>query len=610
MGDEPQYDAAAYRSLAEYQAATPGLKETVLEIFDRAAAEDGDPRLSADESYQAYQGLVSCEGGLMRLYRTECVGGVLTKRTREQAASGRDGIVPWARHLRLLGHQKFADWLWGQTSDSSLLQSILFSDPDCRTQLRSLATLVEDNGLLLDGSFASSIASLEEVFLQYREMAMRTGWTTEMTDEGEASPHRYFFDRLLLKGMLKATIDEVEYQLKYQDVLGGDTVTMGQLMPALESGNEAAMTRALAFLDERRIRPEALFQCVHEATSAELIVVALRLLVRFQDQRVDDFLIDQIIHGSFNLSEILLRVVPYSSNREVLMARATAMSESSDRYESSVGRRLLGYFRSIPLETLTDAAAFERGRTRTLDGIYKQMRVGVHTTVFFRFPLQLRRIKDELKALVRYDQGQDMIKVVLVGASYGPEAYSLVMIIDSDYQKDPNSWGGHDPFEKIEIVATDISEAALDYSRRGRFVAHPSLFLTDFTGLEGFAKELGVDVMRYFEREGEAGRVYRVKPEWSEKIQTAYLDILDTAPFIAEHGRAEVVVYNMVDGHIEGEERRVQAAGNVADLATYLVTAVPRLEEAPETFGTILNPDRVFFPAYFYTVPYPAPDPL
>lgn len=135
--------------------------------------------------------------------------------------------------------------------------------------------------------------------------------------------------------------------------------------------------------------------------------------------------------------------------------------------------------------------------------------VTTNETYFFRNEPQLEAFRDEAlpEIIARKEKasGTKTLRIWSAGCSTGEEPYTLGMII-KDAITDDAGW-------RIEIIANDISEAALQSARKGEYAAQTLRYVSPHH-LSG-----------YFEKTGE---LHRVKPEIKSMVKFVQLNLNDT----------------------------------------------------------------------------------
>lgn len=127
------------------------------------------------------------------------------------------------------------------------------------------------------------------------------------------------------------------------------------------------------------------------------------------------------------------------------------------RIDSSL-RPLLRARGLASLDALTAAIEREPGGALALDAIDAMLN---HESSFFRDIGVFRTIERAILPRIRDAAAEKLLRIWCAGASTGQEAYSLAMIV----KRMGALWQGW----RIEIHATDVSPAAIETARRGRY---------------------------------------------------------------------------------------------------------------------------------------------
>lgn len=578
MGDcyeTPPILADDLRSASLKKVVDPDQSELVRELYELEQDTDGTPGLSITAAWRAHQALLLCVEGSG--YAIDCL---------EEAVGDAEGNFfdpsdvegyHVSSALAKINNPKFVKWVWDYLDNAPIFRQIIFSDPECLEILNKFHGLFETGHLKLNGEAGQYLSDAKKLFSKRVKDFAWNGWmnfTDCGTDESHHVPDMDIITTILARVCLRAKVEKAEYKMVYRPSLKAQQ-TRANFEFAAASDNAAANMKVLSVWWQFGFPFEDLKPFLWSTQTFSVFDIALPILLAYNDKKSTDMAMELATNGSFNMQQLAVDYAKLAIHNSRFEKRANALIQSDDPHGQEVGRRLLASIRSLPKGLNGDTKSVEKTLAGYNADIQERLRVGVHTTTFFRFPRQLQVITYELKQLVSKPRKKP-VKVVIVGASYGPEPYSLMMYLDNDYRKNPDSWNGVHPFDQVEIVATDISEWALRYAERGRFVYHPTILLSDFYALEEFASMLGIDPGLYFDKL-RSGSVYHVKKWLRERLKTAKLDILNPEPFIEEHGRPDIIVYNMVDGHLGTSKNAPIAARNVARLAKYAAFVTPRL---------------------------------
>lgn len=149
------------------------------------------------------------------------------------------------------------------------------------------------------------------------------------------------------------------------------------------------------------------------------------------------------------------------------------------------------------------------GHPDELEALYKDVLVGV--TQFFRDPEQWAYLEHEVipRLLDDHDDEQGPVRVWSAGCATGEEAYSLAMIFleQLEARKSPT---------RLQIFATDVSNDALAFARRGLYPANIAASISP----ERLA--------RFFTEQGES---YQIGQRVRDTVTLARHDLLTEPPF-------------------------------------------------------------------------------
>jgi two-component system, chemotaxis family, CheB/CheR fusion protein len=139
--------------------------------------------------------------------------------------------------------------------------------------------------------------------------------------------------------------------------------------------------------------------------------------------------------------------------------------------------------------TLEDYADFLRGNAKELDALYSDVLISV--TSFFRNPEAFDVLKRKVFPKLLQQQGDEPVRVWVLGCSTGQEAYSIAMAFVESADQAPR-------MRKLQVFATDLNDVLLEKARHGLY-----------------AKSLAQDVLperlrRFFVEEGGGYRI--IKP--------------------------------------------------------------------------------------------------
>ncbi|HUQ34754.1 MAG TPA: chemotaxis protein CheB [Aestuariivirga sp.] len=158
-------------------------------------------------------------------------------------------------------------------------------------------------------------------------------------------------------------------------------------------------------------------------------------------------------------------------------------------------------------ESLEDYARILRGNTKELDALYSDVLISV--TSFFRNPEAFDVIKQRILPGLLQQQGNDPVRVWVIGCSTGQEAYSIAMAFVEVSEETPR-------IRKLQVFATDLHEALLEKARRGLYS-------------KSLVHDLSPERLRRFFVEEEGG--YRVNKSLREMVVFARQNLVSDPPF-------------------------------------------------------------------------------
>ena len=127
--------------------------------------------------------------------------------------------------------------------------------------------------------------------------------------------------------------------------------------------------------------------------------------------------------------------------------------------ESTIARRVERRMKALQIETAEHYVRVLEEQPEECDRLFKDLLIGV--TQFFRNPEGFEALaRDVLPKLFEGKQGDDQVRVCVVGCASGEEAYTLGILLSEQAEK-----LDHPP--KIQIFATDIDDRGLEKARKG-----------------------------------------------------------------------------------------------------------------------------------------------
>lgn len=137
--------------------------------------------------------------------------------------------------------------------------------------------------------------------------------------------------------------------------------------------------------------------------------------------------------------------------------------------------------------------------------------ISVQETYFYRDAEVFDCIRDSiLPDIIRREQGE--LKIWSAGCATGEEAYTLAIIALEAFRR-----MGKDPWKRISVLGTDISEEAIRTARAGLYRDIPM----------GSFRKTSREFLRYFDQ-GERG--FRVKEEIRKLVDFRVHNLVDPAP--------------------------------------------------------------------------------
>lgn len=502
-------------------------------VYAVEAYRNGEPLLTLEEARRADEALKRCVRGLGFTYSTSC----LRKAVRKEFGPFRNENLRESQNPALLGS------LLSRTSDNPSLREALFQ----RDEMQPVLAVMGRSRPGREGNFAQ----WDRLLLQW---------------ERATSAHRLFGGSIetlsaLLRDEAVPYLEEVEFErLHGVRVIAQISADPARLRPFLSFENARVASEAISQWSLKRYDPLSLFHLAQTSSRIEVVTAVFRSLQDYRDERVTNFLVHQLITGSFNIHLLARRTLLASQDRDHVRAEMGRLVVAGDLFARVAASNILREMQQRPVLEDVPSAIDKQWKT--------------YVTDFFRFSSELAWITDEVRGLVRDWPAIQPIRLVSIGASFGPEVLSLLMFLDSDYLRNPEGWGGLSPWDRVEIVATDIDPVVLAYGARGRFRSHPCLELSDIKLLESVTAHLGIPLDQYFEIDRRQG-IYQLRPEWRGLTRTEILDILQPDPFITRFGQPEGILYNMVDCHLGNSNTKAVAAHHVARLTGLFAAVVP-----------------------------------
>ena len=169
-------------------------------------------------------------------------------------------------------------------------------------------------------------------------------------------------------------------------------------------------------------------------------------------------------------------------------------------------------------------------------------------TETYQYPIQCEWITNQLREMAA--NGEKPLRVLMLGASYGTEALTLLMEIMKNYEANPDAWGDFNPQTDLRITVSDIEPLVLLYAERGLYSAEGPEHGDEFRYMQYYHEIYGTDhneqFNHFFERASSDGSFqYQLKPEYAQMIDTEYVDVMKPP----KEPVADIVTYNKLDYH-------------------------------------------------------------
>ena len=176
--------------------------------------------------------------------------------------------------------------------------------------------------------------------------------------------------------------------------------------------------------------------------------------------------------------------------------------------ESTIARRVERRMKALQIDTVEHYVKTLEEQPEECDRLFKDLLIGV--TQFFRNPEGFEVLAhDILPKLFEGKEGDDQVRVCVVGCASGEEAYTLGILLCEQAQKVQNP-------PKIQIFATDIDDRGLETARKG--------FYPDSIAQQVSAGRLE----RFFLKQADG---YQVKPTLREMVLFSTHSFIKDPPF-------------------------------------------------------------------------------
>jgi len=192
-------------------------------------------------------------------------------------------------------------------------------------------------------------------------------------------------------------------------------------------------------------------------------------------------------------------------------------------------------------------------------------------TSFFRDLLPFHLLHDRvIPELIAAREKERRLYLWSAGSATGQEAYSLAMLLFDRFPQ-LDEWD-------VRIVGTDVSRAACEYARRGRY--------SRFEINRGLPVSL---LVRHFEREGE--EVWRIHEEVRRRVSFEQGDLRESRVGVT----FDIVLLRNVLPYLAMEERDEVLRAVHARMDAGSVMLLGEAEEAGSLFEEAVDRERVFY---------------
>jgi two-component system, chemotaxis family, CheB/CheR fusion protein len=194
--------------------------------------------------------------------------------------------------------------------------------------------------------------------------------------------------------------------------------------------------------------------------------------------------------------------------QDILSVLRSASGIDFTQYKpGTVKRRLL---RRMALHRMTDVAAYLRYlREQPAEATALSQDLLIQVTRFFREPDSFRALAEHVFPAIADQPKDDPIRIWVPGCATGEEPYSIAIVL-AEFLADPA------PHRRVQIFATDVSEAAVDVARSGIYPP-------------GIAADVSAERLERFFQKADGG--YRIAKPLRDMCVFARHDISRDPPF-------------------------------------------------------------------------------
>ena len=217
--------------------------------------------------------------------------------------------------------------------------------------------------------------------------------------------------------------------------------------------------------------------------------------------------IKERVTGKSAAAEPAGRPEPDGYKKILLLLRNHSGVDFSHYKSTTIHRRMTRRAVLNHRDSLEAYADFLRGNGKELDALYSDALIGV--TSFFRNADAFAVLKHKVFPRLLQQRGAEPLRIWVLGCSTGQEAYSIAMLFTEAAEK------SHRP-RKLQVFATDLSEANLDKARHGLYP-------------KSVTADVSPERLRRFFTPEEGG--YRVIKSLREQVLFARHNLISDPPF-------------------------------------------------------------------------------
>lgn len=194
-----------------------------------------------------------------------------------------------------------------------------------------------------------------------------------------------------------------------------------------------------------------------------------------------------------------------------VLIRAQTGHDFSFYKRNTVFRRIERRMNAHQIREFPQYVRYLQQNPSEVEALFRELLIGV--TKFFRDPEAFQSLQRQLPALLRQKPADSVVRIWTPGCSTGEEAYSLAMLLLEGLDSIEAS-----RYLKIQLFATDINPAAIDFARAGLY---PANIMADVSPER---------LQRFFVRQPD-GSSYQIKKEVRDVVIFAVHNLTKDAPF-------------------------------------------------------------------------------